>query len=178
MGKITFPVPTPREQLLGSGLGCYAETFPHILCLSPSATAASQTAHGVAIGLRAGDVVTNISMQCENVGATLSLVKYGLYSKTGTRLGVTADIKASLAAAAIVTGALTSAYTVPADDVYYCVVLAVGTTMPQFQRANATTLVAVGSAPRPHFDTAGQADLGTTIAVSSNGSRGYWFGIS
>jgi hypothetical protein len=170
-----------REDLVLRGQGYVAYGPTNMGAISASSAVASGTAEFTAVGLHAGEIVTNVTCVMLTNGATLSLVKVGLYDKTGTRLAISADNSASFTSGApkLITTALTAPYTVLADDLYYLAIIAVGTTGPTLGRGNGTFDAPKlgGTSPAIAARQAGQTDLPSSATYTAQGPA-YWLGAS
>lgn len=168
-----------RTSLIAQGLT--AETFSreHI---NTSTVLVDGVAYFVAIGLHAGDVVTNITVAISGAGSGVTLSKVGLYDKSGNRLGLSADQGTAWQSTGLKTIALTSAYTVPADDGYYVAIISkASVTVPSVGRSTtmAAASGAIGSGMGAFGVETGQTDLDATCTISFVGSPiCFWAGIS
>jgi hypothetical protein len=169
---------TPRIQLCITAQGIISETF------SRNANGAGSIlidgyAYFVAIGLKAGDVVTNISVVVNTVGATVTLSKVGLYSTAGTRLAVSADQGAAWESTGMKTIAMGTPYTVLTDGAYYVAVVCKATTLPYLIRGATQTYsyLKVGTGIYPYGIQTGQTDLPASATIGGGG-LGIWAGIS
>lgn len=174
-----------REQLALSARDLISETFPPYINAVGQAPA-TQTVHYGLLGLRAGDVVTNIvvSVNTAAVGTDPTSIYAGLYTAAGARVALTANLAASTTwdTQGQKELALTAAYTVPADGGYYCAFLidgVFGTTNVALHRAgsNAVMSGAVPGGVAPHGAQAAQTSLpaSATLATSANA---LWFGVN
>lgn len=128
------------------------------------------------VGLRAGDIVTTLYAFCTGAGTLVTYTGMGLFRATGVRLGSTADIKASLVANTILSGALAAPVTIDADGGYYLAILSTATTtQPAFVRASGTSQgVAVGTGVRKNANSqGGLANLNGNLTPADNGVW-YW----
>lgn len=168
-----------RDQLALTAQGLITETWNRQSVLSNATIMEDGVAYFMAVGLRAGDVVTSLSIALHVAGATMTLSKVGLYSKAGVRLGISADQAAGWETAGVKTVALTTPYTVTADDGYYVALVAKGATLPRPASGNTNTIQAsaVGSGMVAHASLAAQTDLPASAAISAGGT-GYWVGVS
>lgn len=178
-----------RQRVLNEAMGFYAETYPTLAGQGVSTTG-TQRVYGVAIGLLAGDVVSNLSVRLITSGNTVTLAKLGLYSKAGVLLASTADMSTQMnAAAGLKTApvALVSGqpFTVPADDLYYAAFLAVsGVTMPSLGRVSAfgadALTAPVGSGSLAVVTQTGQTDLPAQATFTAGGGSAIvvWIGVS
>lgn len=157
-----------RADIVASALALVTETFPTSSGQATVSPASGSALCGL-VGLRRGDVITNVVVYTAVAGTAVTAYKVGVYSKTGARLGISADIKASLAANSFLIGALAAPLTVSADDGYYLVAWGTATTaMPTLIRGNniANNGDAIGSGVRRQATVAGLADLDATIALA------------
>lgn len=169
-----------RTALLASGRGYITEAPVNNGATSGATALTSGTIYFTAIGLLAGDVVSNISTLMTVNGSTLTLTKVGLYDASGTRLASSADASTSFAsgAAKIVTIALSSAYTVPSDGLYYAAVVCVGTTPPTLSRGQASLSDNALSGSRLMFGRqTSQTDLIASATIGTGGPC-FWVGIT
>ena len=125
------------------------------------------------IPLLAGDVVTNVHCWVDVVSGTVTTIKGGLYSISGTtatRLGSSANITTAFDAIGLATFPLSSPYTVPTTGNYLIAIISVATSpgsllahAPGGVTGKGTGAVVAGGVE------AGQTDLdvSATIAVSS-----------
>lgn len=173
-----------REAILRRALGCYAETQPRTVLTGGSTLTVSGTIYGVAVGLLAGDVVSNLSVMVGTLASGFSGagLRLGLYSKTGVQLAASVDSQASFGATGVKTIAMATPYLVVTDDAYYCAIITIATTPPVlfrgFASGNANT-AAVGSGIPPAVVQTAQTDLTSpaTFTATTN-SISVWFGVS
>lgn len=152
-------------------------------------TAANPASGGVRLGriiLRRSATISYIWLCIVTAGASLTANEsfVGLYSSSGTQLGVSADQSSVWTTAGIYKTALTSPYSASAGT-YYVAILSNGTTIPAFtattggaqSAANANLTVSTG---RALSGPGSQASLPASITMSSNSlnSTAYWFAVS
>lgn len=153
-------------------LGYYAETYPKQASANTSALATG-ILYATSIGLLAGDVVTNLLFEVNTAGGTLTLFKVALLDKAGNRLAVSADLQA---AGVVATGpksiAMTTPYTIPADDLYYVAALSVGTTGPSISRglSKAISSIMPGASYGAIAFVSGQTDIQATNTLVFTGA--------
>lgn len=116
----------------------------------------------VAVGLRAGDIVTNIGFFVATAGTVMTLSKVGLYDKLGNRLALSADQGASWATAGYKRIAMIAPFTILATDIYYLAAVSAFTVAPQIprgaQNAGLGSFIEPGL-PANYYGQAGQVDL-------------------
>lgn len=137
----------------------------------------SGTLYLVGVGLRQGDRVSGIAFRVATGGSGFTLAKVGLYHRDGTLLASSADQGAAWAAVNTFNTALTSAYNVPADGLYYLAVLVTGSSPPGLLRQNTGGFggTPVGSSAAPFaIGGSGLSDLPSTATISQSGAVGYW----
>lgn len=182
MPTISSGSKTDRGQVAQTARGVIAETFP-VFAANGTAAPASGDVRGSLVGLRAGDVVANITMNVNTIGATLTHAQFALYKKDGTLLANSADSTASFTGAAgNVTLAMATPYTVPADDGYYVALFTSGTTPPTMRTGTSGTALfsAIGSGAAAGVNFASQSSLPSTatFSASSAASSALWAAIS
>lgn len=177
--------PTPRSQIASTARGVISESVPIATCNTtsiPAANAASGTAVYSLIGLRAGDVVTNIVVNVAIAGSGLTFAKLGLYSSTGTFLAATASVSASFnSGTGFVAVPLTSPYSIAADGGYYGAFLqygsgATGATLLA-SAATTTSGVQYGSSARAQCAVASQTDISGNVTLADSSAH-KWLGVS
>ena len=161
-----------RMSVAMNTLGYYHETFSKQGQANTSALATG-ILYATSIGLLAGDVVTNLIIEVNTAGATLTLFKVGLLDKAGNRLAVSADLQSG---GNVTTGPKTipmaTPYTIPSDDLYYVAALSVGTTGPSLSRGLSKAISSVvGSASYGSIAfVSGQTDIQTTNTLVFTGA--------
>lgn len=168
-----------REKLALNARGVLAEPAPSFTMTAstvPTANAASGTAVLALVGLRAGDVVTNILLPIVTNGTSVSFAKCGLFNSTGGFIAATSSVSATANSGQ---GAwnivpLTTAYSVTADGGYYLGYLqygsgATGATLLRWNVGTVAT-VAVSGFVRPFAQTANLTDLNGDITPAANSS--------
>jgi hypothetical protein len=136
----------------------------------------------VAIGLAAGDVVTNIHTRCITAGATFSGIgmKVGVYSKALQLLGSSGDVSPAHLSTGGKVNALSAPLSITTTDLYYLAMIAVATTPPVLNRGGAGGLFsAFGTFAGSAGNQSAQTDLPATASITFNtGMLQYWFGVS
>ena len=144
----------------------------------------SDTAYFSAVGLKAGDVVTNVVFGLETAGTQGGTGAFfvGLYNSTGTRLAISADATASaVGSTGPVTVALAAAYTVPADGLYYLMAYSnFATTQPSLLRGSAggSAASAISGGARKYARQVTAGGTPPTSATLANGSVHLWLAWS
>jgi hypothetical protein len=179
MGIGLTTVPKNRIQVLTTGQGIITQNFDR-QGASSGIGLVSGTVFFQAVGLLAGDLVSNLSIVVTGAGATTTLTKLGLYDSTGARLQTTANLTTAWESAGTKTHPLSAAYTVATDALYYVAVLFVGTTVPTLHAGSNTGNAAsvIGTGTLAYATLAAQSDLPATAALSNSGAKGFWVGVS
>lgn len=182
MPEIIHAAPVvPRPQLALTAQGLTAATWERLAENSGATILVDGRVEFICVGLRAGDVVTNLLIAIDVAGVTMTLSKVGLYDKTGTRLAVSADQGAGWASTGLKTIAVATPYTVPIDDGYYVAIVGKATTLPRPASAafDSKALLAVGSGMAPLGIQTGQTDLPSSATITFSGTgNAYWVGVS
>ena len=181
-GSLFQPTPSAKsiEDIMLDAQGLIAQPWDR------SAPGAGQimidgTVYFMLVPLRAGQVITNISIVCTTTSAGLTISKVGLYKTDGTRLALSADQTTSWQTAGLKTVALTAAYTVPATGAYYTAIFAkTGTSMPTVYRTAVSSVAqtAVGTGLQPFGTQTGQTDLPSSATIGVGSGISYWTGLS
>lgn len=174
-----------RDQIALTARGLISESFQ--LPINPAGTnMTSQRLEGCLLGLRAGDVVTNIVVNVAQAGSGTDPtdIFLGLYSVAGTRLALTADLGADTRwdTTGYKECALTAPYTITEDGGYYPVFLmngSFGSTALQLWRGvnNGAALGEIGSGAKYAVSQTGQASLPASASFVT-ASQPFWFGVS
>lgn len=169
-----------RTAAANRGMGYYAETVPYLSCGAASVSVTGRL-YGVAIGLLAGDVVSNIICAVNVINNTPTLTKLGLYTTGGTLLAGTADASSAFGSTGKKVTALTAPYTVTADGVYYVVFINTAATGASMFRAhgggNAFQAVTGGVAAMVNQDSQTDLPASATFTATAN-AFGYWMAIN
>lgn len=191
LGQLPSNADPSRFEILLTGNGWIAaNTLPFAQPQAFAPTAG--LVYGGLVGLYAGDVVTNVGAYVNTAGTSTAptLLKMGLYDKTGLSLRLTGDVTsdAQWTGVGFASFNLTSTYTVATTDVYYVVFLQVGAwggTAMQLGTDNNLTSPAAGrgavNSGKPFAATFGgsQTDLkavGQSATPSAVG-RVPWLGV-
>jgi hypothetical protein len=170
-----------RELILANGQGLMGQNFDRQVGQG-GVIAIDGTVYFMLVPLRAGDVVSSISVHVTTIGVTPTVSKVGLYSKLGNLVASSAELGAVwTTAAGTKTSVFTTPFTVPADDVYYAAVVCKAATLPTLLRgSNSTAFSAVGNGAVPIGVQTGQTDLpaSATITFGSGAPFAFWIGLS
>lgn len=177
----TVPRTVSRADIALIGRGILAESVPWSIAgvgAAVGGTGATSFPTLMAVGLRAGDVVTGAVCFVVTAGASVTSCKMGLYKKDGTFLRATADVHASLAANTPLQQPFTSQYVVPADDVYLLAFwsLQSGGTTPTITKGAAFTSMGTALANGVNFPASSSAalsDLSGNVTVAS-ANTAFW----
>ena len=169
-----------REQMSRTAQGLISETITRLAAPATSSIMVDGTVYYMALGLRAGDVVSNIVIAVNSAGVGLTLSKVGLYSKTGTLLAQSAELGTAWQSTGIKVSALTSPYTVLTDDGYYVAIVSKGGTLPTPIRTSTLNTVGnpVGAGIVPYATQTGQVDLPSPGTPTLGTTIAYWCGVS
>lgn len=168
-----------RADLLAAGQGLLGENYDRQNARVGIAVT-SGTIYVAGVGLRAGDVVTNVVVDIPaTAGSGITANKVGVYDKTGARVAISADLGTSWQSIGVKVNALSSAYTVSLSDMYYLAFIVVfSTTAAQPIGANQSGLGAgAGAGARNYALQAGQSDLISNLTLA-NSANAYWMGWS
>lgn len=164
--------------------GSKGETIRRELCNEANLAApASGTLILQAIWLKAGTVVSNISMHSATTGATTPTnYLFGLYDINRNLLATSANqTTAAWAANTIKTLAMTATYTVPTDGIYYIGYFMTATTLPTLKGQTArTTSQLAGQAPilQGTSTAALTTALPNPAAAITVNTLGYWAAVT
>lgn len=161
------------EAALGEITGTYDRSLPTVAGLPTS-----QLPYYVPVYLRAGEVISNISLHVSafTTGATNFYV--GLYSAAGARLAVSADSAGSIASTGQKTIALSASYTVLDSGLYYVGILNNGGNFQFLRQASSTAAkVGAGSFPYAQDTNAASTTLPTTASMAA-GTSAFWAALS
>lgn len=166
-----------RDQAKRNGLGYADEVFPRD-DITTALAFTSGDCRASSVGLLAGDKVTNVLVSVSAAVQTITTLKVGLYDSSGALLASSANATTNLATG-ISSFALSTAYVIPADGLYYLGVVIVATTMGSLGAA--TSVVgkegAIGSGPKGAIVKTAQSDIPATLG-STQTDQPVWFGWS
>jgi hypothetical protein len=173
------PQQKDRAQILTTAQGLVTQNYERTL-VQGSSIMIDGTVYYLSVGLRAGDLVTNVILHVATAGATLTLSKVGLYDKSGTRLVVSADQGTAWETSGMKTVALSSPYTVPSDDGFYVALVSKGTTLPTLSRSSGPSAgtIQVGSGMRALAMQTGQTDFPASASFAGTAPLSFWVGLS
>ena len=173
-----------REDDRTTGRGYIAETVDFGL-VAGTGTPLTGNIYVYPVYLYAGEIITNISYACIGAGTSVSRFELGLYDSTRTRVATTGDVKAALSANTFLTSALSAAYTVPSDGIYYVAILETHTnTAPTFQRGQVFAVSNYGAfaaSPGGYITTQTDLAAGPLTFLATYGSVNVpliWMGLS
>ena len=166
----------------------FVETYPRYLCATDNAISATGIALATAIPLQSGDVVTNITFITGGTAASVPTAGFvALYSSAATPalLGQSADFATTARAAnTAFTVALTTAFTVVADGLYYVSIAFAATTVPTLRgitTGNAAVAGAIGLSAKVLAQSHGSGLTGTapgTIATPTTVATPCYFAVT
>jgi len=173
-----------RDGIRRTGLNILAEPF-HAAVASSNAVLAGGVAYAMAVGLRAGDVLTNMFTNVITAGAGTAptLIRQGVCDSAGVMLAVTAQSQASAqwTATGTSTIALTAPLTIAADGLYFLCIIEVGafgTTPLQLRKCGSGGVVpAVAGGALIAGAQTGLTDLPAVSSslVLGSASSGHWW---
>lgn len=170
-----------RTQIVRQGRAIITETVDAIAMIGTAITV-NGTVYYCAVGLRAGDVVTNLSIFVQTAGTVMTRSRVGLYDIAGNLLAQSADQGASWQAAGLKTIALTAPFTILTTGLYYVAVIAIGTVQPTLSRGASSLISApagIGAGAIPFTGQLAQADLPNPGVIAANViSFVYWICLS
>lgn len=178
-------VPVNEPEYLGIS-GAIAETIPRQICTETNTAAptATGTMFMMAIKLRRGQVINNISFHSATTAAgTPTNGIFALYDSARNLLAQTANFTTEAwAANTIKTKALTAAYTVPTTGLYYVAIMITATTVPTLKGNTARTGGQLAS-QAPIIAGASSAGLTTTLpnpaaAITANSTLTVWAALT
>lgn len=135
-------------------------------------------------GLEGGDLITNLHFNVTTAGITNTFIKGALLSKTGVKLAETADLVNGWVAAGIKVVPLVTPYSIPASDIYYVAVMAIGGTLPTLARQGNLGTAGLAIAPSATGVLRGgamssQTDIPDPVTIAAGTSPlYYWFAVS
>lgn len=176
-----------RAQLATTGQGFISESYPRLITTA-SVAPTSQQIIAIALGLFAGDVITNCycSVQTSGVGTAPTLIKMALLDKTGRVLAQSVNVAASAIWTSLGLKAVPVAYTVTANDLYYVAFLKNGvftSTEVALARNGMNASFAFGSNPLPVGIQSAQTDFqpngsSQTLTGGLTANAGLWVAVS
>ena len=182
--RYRIPIVNAREDLLNSGQGIIAETFPTELATSSQALTTS-CIYFQSISLRAGETITNIISVVGTAGTATLAVYQGIYTSAAALAASTTNQVNSLSSTGQKTTPLAATYTVPTSGLYYIATLSSATTTnPAFVKGPSLFVAsagAIGSGVKRAGIQTGQATLPGTATIAAPAATTdwpFWFGVS
>lgn len=172
----------PKESILSID-NVFAETIPREICPEVNTTvAASGTLFMQAVYLKAGQLVSNISIHSATIAsATVTGNCVGLYDIALNLLATSANNTTAHATATLRTYLMTTPYTVTADGLYYVGYYCTATTVATLKGGTAKTGGHLaGQSPKLHgiSSTGLTTSLPATAAAITVGTATIWAGVS
>jgi hypothetical protein len=171
-GKVRYP----NDYLAAFGL--IAETYPRELMLNQNVSTSGDYRF-CAIGLEAGDAISNVLVFVAGAAAAVTLARAGIYSPSTLALLASSANQSGLAwgAAGWVAVPLSATWTVPATGVYYVGMLFVAGAGPSMAGAGAVNGADVVSPPGNVIRTCGRqvglADLPNPLVPAAGNFPNY-----
>lgn len=169
--EISYASDQARQYLAGIDInsGPYRANMRRLDAVADTGALTSQVMTSVALFLRGGDVVTNLTFRSGATAAgTPTNWWFALYSSAATPalLAQTADqLTAAWAATTNKTLALSSPVTVPADGIYWAAVMVKATTVPSLVGMSTTASAGIVSGEKSLAQTSGSSLTGTAPAT-------------
>lgn len=168
-----------RTQILTTAAGLTSQNGLRSV-FSNTSTLTGGTAYGMLIGLRAGDLITNVVVSCSTAGSGTTLFKAGVYSPDAvTRYAVTADQSSQFGTVGAKQLPLAAAWTAPADGGYLVIVVSTAsTTVPTLLRGSGQPIS--GLTPLEYCTAGtGLSDLPAAGAtLSATNALGLWVAVN
>jgi hypothetical protein len=157
-----------REQAKRNGIGYTGETFDRDAIAAALALTSGDCRAG-AVGLLAGDKITNILLDVSAAIQTITTLKVGVYDAGGSLLASSGNFTTNLATG-INSFALSSAYTVGTDGLYYLAAVIQATTMGSVGAAASVVgkQGAIGSGPKGALLVTGQSGLPASLGSTQS----------
>jgi hypothetical protein len=168
-----------RDRIRLSALGMKGETFSRYR-VSAGFGFPTGDMRAVLVGLCAGDQIIAIYAGMTQANASITLVKFGVWSPTGTLLASSADLSANfLSGSGIRGGALSAPWVAPADGGYYIGMVLAGTGSPTVLKDASSGLsnfpaAAFNSGVPEAISASSQSDIGNFSSVAGS-STAPWF---
>lgn len=154
--------------------GMVSETISRLDGAFTAATIVTSQPAYTAVNLVQGQVVANLTFWSHSTAAaTPTHLLFGLADSTGKIVATSADATtAAWAANSAKTLAMTTAYTVPADGLYYVAICSTATTVPTINGLATTAALAL-QAPAVAFTDTANATTTAFIAGAATKSAGF-----
>jgi hypothetical protein len=173
-----------RQQLQMQAQGVTYQPYDRS-CGGGQTAVTSQTIYYALVGVREGDVITNVIVDCTTAGSSISNTQSAVYLTNsqagGTLVASSADSSGMFAAGGVKALSLTNSYTVPADGAVYLAFWSIAGSPVQLFRQNSSGVGCgqlTGAVARPYSAQAGQPTLPSSSNSSSGGGTYFWIGGS
>lgn len=174
-----------RTQIANTAVGVLAEPAPitgYGATNIPATNAASGSLTLTLVGLRAGDVVTNILVPVTTNGSGITFAKCGIYTSAGVFIAATASASASFNAGTanrLQSVALTAPTVIPVTGGYYLAYLqwGSGATGATLARNSSSISAAVTGSVRRYAQVANATDINADITPADPVTN-YWLGCN
>lgn len=177
-GYVRVDEPISYDEILLQAQGWVSQNFDRALA-TQNPILIDGTIYFQLVPLRAGDIVSTISIIVQTAATTMSIGKVGLYDTSGNLLASSASQTTAWESQGRKDVALTAAYTVPTTGGYYAAVFAKASTLPHLAGGSNQSFAGtpLGSNPRTMASQASQTDL-TNPATFANSAIANWVGLS
>ena len=165
-----------HSSLPQSASGLVGETMDRRL-LTTTYTPVSQRLLLVPIYFWAGDRITGLWAHVQTGASTVTLIKQGIYSRTGSQLASTANNTSVYNSPGLATMALTSPFDITVSDIYYLAMLQVATTpaiMSGVNTPQSTLLLPIGQGITLAARVDSQSDLPATASLATANQSAPW----
>lgn len=185
MARLTQPSnPYPRSPYRATGYS--TENVPRMgATMTSTSGQTTAKATGVGFWFRAGEVVTNLTIVSgATPAAAVNNIWFALAKADMTQVAITADDGANgWTANTVKTLALTPAYTIPADGLYYVVIMVNAGTVPTLYGVNAASTLnglapSLGWRDDVHTPLTNPASAPATYTASVAVGTQVWIGVS
>jgi hypothetical protein len=165
--------------------GYFAETMEYTEAANTGGALATGVLYGVGFGVAKGDLISAMDVAVQTIGATLTLVKFGLLNTAGVCVAVSADVSAAMLAIGKKACPMVTPYRSPDDDYLFALALSVGTTGPALKAGPGQTVSAfqnarAGGLQPSYARLTGQSDIvvgNTYVLASSSSDQTHWAGM-
>lgn len=164
---------------LDQALGLVASTFP-VHMANAYTTPAANSAHGHAVWLNAGTLITGLVVNVVGEASGLTVAYVGIYDAHYDLVAVSANVPASFEGLnGWVKAPLSSAYQVPASGLYYFADIFAGTTLPTIACISGAGEQASQPNPEgqyPYFAGSGSDSTLVSPASPTTSTEAHWVG--